>query len=224
MKAILVLAAVAATGATLPLSADEVPVTSAAKSFRLYTSGAAVPTYANALPDWAVTFRDGETVTVTPPGGGAAIQLTGSNGTATFTPTSGGVWRLAKSNGETAFVGVGWEVHNDAPASVESAAGSFGADTVGDGPDRNLQRRETPPVAYSGDNWAGDFSKAATLTFTPPDGGEAQTPTLDPLGTGVKSFTFNKSGEWMVVLTFADGTTNTAIVKIKNAGFMLVVL
>ena len=96
-------------------------------------------------------------------------------------------------------------------------------DTIGEGPDRKLKKREAPPAAYSGDDWAGDLSKAATLTFTPPDGGEAQTPTLDPTGTGVKSFTFDKPGNWTVTLTFADGTTKTAIVTIQTAGFMLIV-
>lgn len=214
-----------AMGLAMSLLSDESPVTSMAKSFRLYTSGATVPTYANALPDWAITFREGETVSVTPPGGGAAIQLTGSNGTATFTPTSGGIWKLANSNGEVALVGVGWEVHNDTPASVESVADSFAADTVGEGPNRKLKMRETPPVAYSGDDWAGDISKAATLTFTPPEGSGLNPTTLSKSnpGTGAQSFTFNKVGDWTVTLTFSNGTTRTAIITIERSGFIIIV-
>ena len=194
MKTSLILFAAAAAGAALSLPADDAPVTSAAKPFRLYTSGAAVPAYADALPDWAITFRDGETVTVTPPGGGAGIQLTGSNGTATFTPTSGGVWKLANSNGETALVGVSWGVHADAPAPSSGATATFAADTVQDGPDRKLKKDEAPPVAYSGDNWHGDLSKAATVTFTPPEGSGIDATTWNKTGTGADTFTFNAKG------------------------------
>lgn len=97
------------------------------------------------------------------------------------------------------------------------------ADTVLPGPDRKLKEKRAKFVAYSGDDWAGDLSKAATLTFTPPYGGAAQTPTLDPAGTGAKLFNFNKAGDWTVTLTFADGTTRTATVSIEKAGLMLIV-
>jgi len=219
-----------AAGVALPLLADgEYAVTvaaSAPQTFALYTSAAATPTFAVAAgalsSPFDITYREGETVTATSPDGVTA-PLSGTGGVIAYTPTCGGLWTFANSNGETACVGVDWSVHGDGFAPVADVESAVVLHTIGDGPDRKLKRRDAPPVAYSGDDWAGDLTKAATLTFTPPDGGEAQTPTLDPAGTGVKSFTFDKVGDWTVALTFADGTTKTATVTIQKTGFMLIV-
>jgi len=171
-----------------------------------------------------ITYREAETVTATAPDGTQTALVTSATaaGDTTLTANASGLWKLANSNGESVWVGVAWDAFGGWTLEPVSS-GTFVMDTVGEGPDRKLKKREAPPVAYSGDDWAGDLSKAATLTFTPPDGGEAQTPTLDPTGTGVKSFTFDKPGNWTVTLTFADGTTKTAIVTIQTAGFMLIV-
>ena len=82
-----------------------------------------------------------------------------------------------------------------------------------------------PPVAYSGDDWAGDLSKAATVTFTPPEGSGLEATTWNKAnpGTGAAAFTFNAKGVWTVTLTFADNTTRTAQIDIQTAGFMLIV-
>ena len=82
-----------------------------------------------------------------------------------------------------------------------------------------------PPVAYSGDDWAGDLSKAATVTFTPPEGSGLEATTWNKAnpGTGAATFTFNAKGVWTVTLTFTGGSTRTANITIENAGFMLIV-
>ena len=166
----------------------------------------------------------GETVVATAMDGTGATLSGGAGATSAPLPSRGGVWTLANPAQGVARVGIPWTVFNDGGTyGANASAAGFVADMAQTGPDRKLTRRETPPVAYSGDDWAGDLSKAATLTFTPPDGGEAQTPTLDPTGTGVKSFTFDKVGDWTVTLTFADGTTKTATVTIQKTGFMLIV-
>lgn len=223
-----------ATSATLPLLADEESaafrVTSDALPISLHTSSGTIRASSAELASRPVTYRAGETVTLTAPDGTAATVVANAAdaGWATLTVgaggdlTSDGLWRIDNSNGGTAFFGVAWGTFGEGwrERSDDSA---LTLDTTGEGPDRKLKRRETPPVAYSGDDWQGDLAKAATLTFTPPDGGAAQTPALDPAGTGAKSFTFDKPGDWTVTLTFADGTTRTAIVTIENPGFLLIV-
>ncbi len=226
MKRVLFFAAAVTAGATLPLSADDTPVTSSAQTFALYTSAAATPSYAltsGALSSpFNITYREGETVSVTSPNG-VTTALSGSGGTIVYVPASGGLWKFTNSNGETAFVGVDWSVHDDAPASVADTA-SFAGDTIDEGPNRKLKKSETPPVAYSGDDWAGDLSKAATVTFTPPEGSGLEATTWGDLsgGNGARAFTFDAAGIWTVTLTFADGTTRTAQINIQNAGFIII--
>ena len=96
-------------------------------------------------------------------------------------------------------------------------------DTLAEGPHRKLKKSEVPPVAYSGDDWAGDLSKAATVMFTPPEVSGLETTTWNKTGKGAEAFTFNAKGDWTVTLAFADGTTKTATVTIKSTGFTLVV-
>ena len=84
-------------------------------------------------------------------------------------------------------------------------------------------RREAPLVAYSGDDWHGDLSKASTITFTPPEGSELAATTWNKTGRGASAFTFNKNGVWTVTLKFADNTTRTAQIDIQASGFILIV-
>ena len=227
---------VVATSAALPLVAGDDLATSAAYgAFRLNTVGCTVVASRadlTELADWPVTYRAGDTITVTAPNGGNAEPLVTSasgDGGVAFAPTAGGAWRLANSRGDTATVGVSWDVFNDGWTLVPAASGAFTADTLADGPDRKLKRREAPPVAYSGDDWVGDLSKAATVTFTPPQGSglapivwSAENGGLES-GNGSKSFTFNVTGVWTVSLAFADGTAQTAEIDIISAGFSIVV-
>jgi len=101
----------------------------------------------------------------------------------------------------------------------------YAADSVKDGPDRKLKKREAPPVAYSGDDWVGNLSKAATVTFTPPEGSGLEATMWDDLsgGNGARAFTFNAKGVWTVTLTFANGATRTAQIDIQAAEFMLII-
>ncbi len=99
----------------------------------------------------------------------------------------------------------------------------YTADSTQPGPDRKLTKREVPPVAYSGDDWKGDLTKASTITFTPPEGSGLEATTWNKTGTGAQSFTFNAKGVWTITLTFADNTTRTAQINIQTAGFVLVV-
>lgn len=219
---------VVAFSVSLPLFAGEDIATSEAVSFRFNTvspviidSSAAKDTFY----DWPLTYRQGETVTVTSPSGETTtlVSSAAADGTQAYVPTSGGLWTLANSNGDTAVVGVSWAVYGE-EWSLD-ATFPFMMHTEGEGPDRKLKRSEAPPVAYSGDDWAGDLSKAATLTFTPPEGSGLDPTTLNKSnpGTGAQSFTFNKIGDWTVTLTFANGTTKTATITIERTGFMIIV-
>lgn len=140
-------------------------------------------------------------------------------------PNKGGVWTLVNSEEGTARIGVPWTVFNDGGTYGANATASFVADMVQTGPDRKLKKREVPPVAYSGDDWAGDLSKASTITFTPPADAGLEATVWDDLpgGNGARAFTFNARGVWTVTLTFADNTTRTAQIDIQTAGFVLIV-
>ena len=221
-----------ATSAALPLFADGdyavTAATSSTRTFALYTSASATPTFAltsGALSSpFNITYREGETVSVTSPNGVTA-SLSGTDGTIEYTPASGGVWKFANSNGETAYVGVGWGVHNDGFTPETDVAPAVALHTEGEGPNRKLKKADVPPVAYSGDDWAGDLSQAATVTFTPPAGSGLEATTWNKAnpGTGAATFTFNAKGVWTVTLTFADSTMRTAQIDIQTAGFMLIV-
>lgn len=218
--------AAVAAGTAFQSLAEVETVTSSAATFKFYGNPeqAYSLTSNEEIATWPVTWRAGETVVATAMDGTGTTLSGGAGATSAALPSQGGVWTLANSAQGVARVGIPWTVFNDGGTyGANASAAGFVADMAQTGPDRKLTRRETPPVAYSGDDWAGDLTKAATLTFTPPDGGEAQTPTLDPAGTGVKSFTFDKVGDWTVTLKFADGTTKTATVTIQKTGFMVFV-
>ena len=180
------------------------------------------------------TYAAGETVTATSPSGvaTAVVSSPASDGTVDLQQgaggpiNAGGVWHLANSNGAHARIGIAWAVFDDGGTLAETAAGTgFIADAAQAGPDRKLKQSEVPPVAYSGDDWAGDLSKAATVSFTPPEGSGLEATTWDDLsgGNGARAFTFNAKGVWTVTLTFADNTTRTAHIDIQASGFMLIV-
>ena len=203
-------------------------VTSEAVTFKLRTGDGTAAMSAADLVAWPVTYRAGETVTLTSPAGASTTPVSGAaaNGTTELAGAfnADGVWRLVNSNGGNALVGVAWETFGS-PWREASADASCRMHTEGEGPDRKLKKREVPPVAYSGDDWKGDLTKASTITFTPPEGsgGEATTWNKTNPGTGAQSFTFNAVGVWTVTLTFADNTTRTAHIDIQASGFMIIV-
>ena len=220
MKLVLFLSAAVAAGATLPLLADDTPVTSSAQTFALYTSAAATPSYAltsGALSSpFNITYREGETVSVTSPNGVMTV-LSGSGGTIEYVPASGGIWKFANSNGQTAFVGVNWSVHDDAPASATDTANLVWLETEDEGPDRKMKSNERPSVAYSDAAFAGSLTGTVTLTLTSPSGDE--TIYTKAAGENAKSVRLTK-GVWTVVLTSSAGTS-TAHVTVTSCGMIL---
>ena len=234
---VFVAACVVAAGATLSTAAFaegeeeavDFRVTSDAVAINLHTDDAALRFSSAELAAKQVTYRAGETVTLTAPDGTTATVVAdaAAAGGATLAVGAGGLssdglWRLDNSNGSVAFVGVAWETFGAAWRQAGDGR-SMALDTLAEGPDRKLKKSEVPLVAYSGDDWAGDLSKAATITFTPPEGAGLGATTWNKTGKGAEAFTFNAKGDWTVTLAFADGTTKTATITIESAGFMLIV-
>ena len=234
---VFVAACVVAAGATLSTAAFaegeeeavDFRVTSDAVAINLHTDDAALRFSSAELAAKQVTYRAGETVTLTAPDGTTATVVAdaAAAGGATLAVGAGGLssdglWRLDNSNGSVAFVGVAWETFGAAWRQAGDGR-SMALDTLAGGPDRKLKKSEVPLVAYSGDDWAGDLSKAATITFTPPEGSGLETTTWNKTGKGAEAFMFNAKGDWTVTLAFADGTTKTATITIKSTGFTLVV-
>lgn len=218
---------VAAVGAALPLAADAEEISATLSGFRLDTSGLPVALLSQSDVDSfsacrPVTYLSGETITVASPAGTVStlIEDAPSAGTRTFTPNAGGLWRLSNSNGAIAYVGVGWSVFGDGTTQMSLPLAPVTIHTAGPGPDRKGRASDFPPVAYSGDDWIGDASKAVRLTFTPPANSGLSPTVINRTGTGIQSFTFDEAGSWTVLMEMADGTTRVATVFVK-AGFVL---
>ena len=217
-------------------AADEQLAVSGDASFALDTSDEiASPIVVSSAAELAalrgVAYRIGETVTATAPNGTETVLVSDANatGAVAFSPASGGYWTLSNSSLETAKFLVAWAVNGDVDTAIVSSAdyGAYWLDTVQAGPDRKLKKREVPPVAYSGDDWAAVATSAtlpaSTITFTPPEGSGLETMTWNKTGDGAGTFTFGAKGDWTVTLAFADGTTRTATIAIESAGFTLTV-
>ena len=218
----------AAVGAALPLAADAEEVSATLSGFRLDTSG--IPVVLSSQSDVdsfsanrPVTYLPGDTVTVVSPTGTVStlVEDAPAAGGRTFSPDAGGLWRIANSKGAVAYVGVGWSVFGDGTTQSSSPLAPIAIHTAGPGPDRRGRPGEFPPVAYSGDDWIGDASKAVTLTFSPPAASGLSPVVVNRSGTGTQSFTFDEAGFWTVLMEMADGTTREATVFVK-AGFVLV--
>ena len=218
-----------------PEEAADFRVTSDAVAINLHTDDAALRFSSAELAAKQVTYRAGETVTLTAPDGTTATVVADAAAAGGVTLAVGagglssdGLWRLDNSNGSVAFVGVAWETFGAAWRQAGDGR-TMALDTLAEGPDRKLKKREVPPVAYSGDDWAAVATSAtlpaATVTFTPPEGSGLEATTWDDLpgGNGARAFTFNARGVWTVTLTFADNTTRTALIDIQTAGFVLIV-
>ena len=229
-KRLLFCAISVACGAAL-WAADEQLAVSGDASFALDTSEEiASPIVVSSAAELAalrgVAYRIGETVTATAPNGTETVLVSDANatGAVAFSPASGGYWTLSNSSLETAKFLVAWAVNGDVDTAIVSSAdyGAYWLDTVQAGPDRKTKKGEVPPIAYSGDDWAGDLSKAATVTFTPPDGSGLEATTWNKTGKGAEPFIFNAKGVWTVTLKFADNTTRTAHIDIQAAGLTLI--
>ena len=228
----------AAVAAALTAAAEDgtlLAETGSAATFRAWSSADAtyaVMSAAELSSLMPATYAAGETVTATSPSGvaTAVVSSPASGGTVDLPQgaggpvNAGGVWHLANSNGAHARIGIAWAVFDDGGTLAETSAGTgFIADAAQTGPDRKLKKSEVPPVAYSGDDWTGDLSKASTITFAPPEGSELAATTWNRTGTGAQSFTFNAKGVWTVTLKFADNTTRTAHIDIQAAGLIIIV-
>ena len=233
-------AVVVATSATLPAAAEDgtlLAETGSATTFRAwYREDAtyAVMSATELSSLMPATYAAGETLTATSPSGvaTAVVSSPASDGTVDLPQgaggpvNAGGVWHLANSNGAHARIGIAWAVFDDGGTLAETAAGTgFIVDASQTGPDRKLKKSEVPPVAYSGDDWTGDLSKAATVTFTSP-GGSATT--WSKAGTGADTFTFSERGTWKVELWYEGSDTSgdpdaTALIDISTGGFMLII-
>lgn len=123
-------------------------------------------------------------------------------------PQADGTWHLVASSDGTQYI---------CPDPV-----TYPIDSAKEGPNRAMRRENVLPVAYTGDNWIGNAAKASTVTFTPPEGSGLEPTTLNLTGTGTRSFDFEKTGAWTVMLTMADGKTLTS--KINIIGGMTVIL
>ena len=203
----------------------DVMATSNPTAFRVYTTTDATYAAMSAADVAAlmpVTYRVGETVTAVSRNGESSTLVTAAAtiGSVTFTPDAGGIWTLENSNGETARIGVAWEVYGDGGMlAAGTASSAYVVDSEYDGPDRKTYRNGAPLVAYSGDDWIGDAAKAVTLTFVSPDGAETA---LNLSGTGTTSFLFDKSGTWTVFLAMADGTIKESTILVEG-GLVIVI-
>lgn len=204
---------------------DGTPVSSATVVFRAYVADSAVYALTNAedVAAWPVTWFAGETVDATAMDGTKYVLSDADGGAATSAtlPEKGGVWMLVNSEVGEARISVPWSAYQGIGVSLATGAmdGGFAADTVQSGPNRKGDDRRFPPIAYSGDDWAGDESAASALTIVPPAGGEPIF--LDGLvGEGTVPFFFDRAGLWTVSLTMADGRMRTAVIG-RSGGFVL---
>ena len=174
----------------------------------------------------SLPYAAGATLTATAPDGtpSTLVSAASADGAYSWTGAAGGVWTLANSVHGFARIGVAWAVYGDGGTlATGGAAEAYAADSMQSGPNRRIHFHDVLPVAYTGDNWVGDASKAATVTFTPPAGSGLDPTTLNLTGTGTQSFAFQKPGLWTVRLTMSNGMVREATVNIST-GMMLIVI
>ena len=161
-----------------------------------------------------VTWRTGETVGVIPPQGASSTLVSdaASAGSTQFAPDAGGIWTLINSAQGKARIGVAWSVYNDGGTLVTSGnSPEYCVDSLQEGPNRKIKKREGLPVAYSGDLWHGSATASSTLTVTQPGG-----------ASGVYDVPFDKPGAWRLSLAMSD-TTLESEVNVTTPGFQLIV-
>lgn len=203
---------------------DWMAETASATVFRLNTHAA--PAYT--LPSkhvldafGAVTWRAGETVTVTQPDGTTRVLVSEAEtaGSVVIPFDAGGVWQLCNSMQGTVRIGVPWTVFGDGGKLGEATARLSFLDTEASGPNRRTVRGVARAVAYSGDQWLGEIGAASVLTVTAPDG-TAQT--MECLGTGTQAFCPHLRGLWTVTLAAGD-SVRTSEISVFDAGTMMLV-
>lgn len=215
--------AVFAATLALACDADSVLATSADIAFRLDTTG---PAYSVSSQDavasmCSMTWRKGETVTVTAPNGTVTTLVTdaGSAGAQLFAPTAGGIWHFSNSVSGSATLGVPWSVFGDGGELSSGSCSAAIIDTKREGPDRNVRGWSVLPISYSGDSWLRGGTSQSTLTLTSPSG----TVVEEHLeGTGCYRYMPTEIGKWHLVLE--DGTsTLESDVLLLPLGFWLTI-
>ena len=194
-------------------------------SVAIYTSRAAIPTFAcsdGALADpFLITYKDGETVSVTAPNGVTTDITPGSysDGTISYTPASGGLWTFANSNGSTAYIGVSWAADmGDGFVPVVASGTLSWLDTELSGPDRRASRFDNLPIAFSDVIYAGGESGTVTLTLTSPSG--EVTTYVKASGEDAKTLRLRETGVWTVALATSTGTS-TARINVVSSGLII---
>lgn len=222
-----IFAAIAAAAFTA--AADEPLAVSGESTFSVNLQDASPFALADFL-DMPVTWRKGESVRAISPHGASSAYATDASvdGASAIGTLSGGVWTLVNDGMSSVKVLVPWSVYGDgASFSVAGAdSATLALDTIEDGPDRTMRKKDPViPVSYSDDDWGAieTGATAATVVFTPPAGSSLAATTWSDFSAGAREFTFNEKGVWTVMITFIDGTTQTAEINVQNAGFMIIV-
>ena len=217
---------VAASALTLSAADGNVlATTGSATTFRLYVNGTTTFSLLSAaeVAAWPITWRTNETVVATAMDGTSTTLVTDATASGAQSLSQiGGAWTLSNSKLGSAVICIPWSVFNDGGTLDTSMNATFGADLTTDGPDRQGEIREFPPIAYSGDSWVGDATKSATVTITPPAGSGLAVTNLNLEGTGAIPFVFGRLGQWAIQLAAADGTTRDATITVKGGGLSLV--
>ncbi len=212
--------AVAALGAACAFAAVE-ETTSASATFKMYSTAGGTYSLSSAedFATWQIVWRAGDTVTASPAVGEATIlaENAASDGSAAL-PQKGGLWTLRSERSGTAKIGVPWSLFSDGGELAASGAATCKVDTREAGPNRKAAKRNTPPVSYTGDNWALDATAVSSLKFISPD---AEETSVALAGTGAHEFVFDKTGVWTVVLTMADSTMKTAQINVLAPGLLI---
>lgn len=223
LRGMVLAAALLAVAATVGLGGETLAVSND-KTFRLYLTDADFYALTNAedIATWKVTWRDGEAVEATAMDGTAytVADGTGNASSAVLPGERGGLWTFENSVQGKAAVSVPWALYQGAGIALVTAGGvGWRLATDQAGPDRKVMKNTPiPPVAYSGDDWSGDVSLASALAFTSPSG---NTTTVETAGYGSHAFTFDETGVWTVVLSFADGASKTACINVTRKGMTI---
>lgn len=221
-RALLLLCAASLAGTLRAADGDLLAETqSPSPAFAVWASDGATWVVASAADIAAlppVAWRAGETTTATHCDGTAVtlVSAAATDGSASAASilVSGGVWTFENTVLGTARVGIPWTIFNDGGTLVSGAASlEFKVDAKQAGPDRQISRQDIPPVAWTGDHWAGSATVATTLTLAPPTGAAT---VWNRTGSGAEAFDFTPAGVWTATLAMADGSSLVATLDIRD--------
>ena len=144
-----------------------------------------------------------------------------SDGPIKFTPDKGGIWTLVNSKQEVARIGVSWDLYDGVGTELSDSTHSslYAVETVQSGPNRKVKKIDVLPLAYTADKWINYAPGAVKLLITAPDGIKTD---LNLSGSGAEKFSFNRNGDWNLLMTMADGTQMSSTVTIIGGVALLV--